>query len=484
MIWSRRHVLGALGAAGVSTIIPARAAAFAQAAAGDAAILRTALETLHPGLYRYARPSEMAAAFSRFESEFGATDDLGARYLVLSRLLGRIRCGHTYANFFNQRRAVADALFAGRKRLPFRFRWLGSRMIVVDGLQTGLSRGTEVLRIDGRSAPEVLAALMPLTRADGSNNAKRRALLSVEGQQRIETFDVYHPLLFPPEDSRVALSVRTPQGALRAFRLERIDLATRQAAMLAPPATGADNPGWTLRHEGGAAVMTMPTWALYDSSWDWRAWIAAGFEEMASRRSTALILDLRANEGGNDIGNDIIARMIDAPLLLSRDERRVRFRQAPEALAPYLDTWDRSFDRLGETAEAIGDGFYRLPPTPGDDAIVAQAPRFRGRLITLVGPQNSSATFQFARLVREHRLGRLIGETTGGNRRGINGGAFYFLRLPDSGLEADIPLIGFYPTTPQPDAGIHPDDRVAATAEDIAAGRDPAMARALELAAA
>jgi hypothetical protein len=97
---------------------------------------------------------------------------------------------------------------------------------------------------------------------------------------------------------------------------------------------------------------------------------------------------------------------------------------------------------------------------------------------------NSSATFQFADLVQASKLGLLVGAPTGGNRRGINGGAFFFLRLPASGLEVDLPLIGTFPATPQPDAGLTPDVAVAETQEDIAQGRDTVLNRALQIAQA
>lgn len=75
----------------------------------------------------------------------------------------------------------------------------------------------------------------------------------------------------------------------------------------------------------------------------------------------------------------------------------------------------------------------------------------------------------------------LIGQPTGGNRRGINGGAFFFLKLPASGIEIDLPLIASLLDTPQPDAAIQPDVLVQTTAEDIASGRDPQMAAATSL---
>jgi hypothetical protein len=452
----------------------------AQPGGGDARILEQAYGRLHPGLYRYARPEQVSARFAALGEQLRAAPDLAAKFLALSRFTGTVRCGHSYPNFFNQRREVAEALFAGRNRLPFQFRWLGSRMIVTSDTEGfGLAPGTEVLAIDGRSAPSILRALLPLARADGGNDAKRRALLSVDGNERFESFDIYFPLLFPMRTADYELRVRLPGGTVRTVRLAPIDLARRRASMPPEPPREA-NPGWTLDHRGTVAVITMPNWGLYNSRWDWRAWILQSFEEMARRSSSALILDLRDNEGGLDCGDRVIAHLIDRPLLPPAHERRVRFREAPAELRPYLDTWDRSFDRLGADATEMGGGFLRLPAA-ADDTIQPLAPRFNGRVIVLTSATNSSATFQFASLMRHARLATLVGETTGGNRRGINGGAYYFVRLPESGIEVDLPLIGYFPETPQPDAGIVPDVMVAPTAADIAAGRDAVMARALTL---
>ena len=76
----------------------------------DIALLRKALR-LHPGLYRYNTPADVEARMAALEPAFAGAPDQAARYLLLSRFLATIRCGHTYANFFNQSRAVASGLF-------------------------------------------------------------------------------------------------------------------------------------------------------------------------------------------------------------------------------------------------------------------------------------------------------------------------------------------------------------------------------------
>lgn len=151
---------------------------------------------------------------------------------------------------------------------------------------------------------------------------------------------------------------------------------------------------------------------------------------------------------------------------------------AADELVPYLDTWDPSFRDWATQAVEAAEGFYQLR-RDADDApaslIQPALPRFTGRTWVLVGAANSSATFEFAEIVRQNRLGKLVGQPTGGNQRGINGGAFFFLRLPSSGLELDLPLIGQFPQQKRPDAGLQPDVLVVPTVSDIAEGLDAEM---------
>ena len=150
---------------------------------------------------------------------------------------------------------------------------------------------------------------MPYARADGNNTAKRVALLGVTGIDDYETFDVFHGLVFGRNDS-FTLKVLSADGRRRDVRAASITLAERQARM-----TGAeeDGPAFTHRFEAdGTCILTMPTWGLYNSGWDWKAYLDGLFEEMAGRKTPALIVDLRGNKGGLDCGEEVPARAIHA----------------------------------------------------------------------------------------------------------------------------------------------------------------------------
>ncbi len=466
----------AAGASAAGSAEPAFDAADIQA---NIDVLQHAYEALHPGLYRYNTPQTMRDHFATLRAALDGRRTLTQTYLALSEFAAKVRCGHTYANFYNQPESIQAALFEGHNRVPFEFRWLDGRMFVTRDL-TGrrlLPRGSEILAITGVKPSDILARLLPVARADGSNDAKRVAQLQVQGDDRYETFDVFLPLYFPQIQTEQRLTLRTPRGTVRTHVVQALSDAQRQGfrRLKADDRTG----GFALHFERRTAVLTMPSWVFYNSTWDWQAFIRRSFEEIARMRATSLVIDLRGNEGGVDVGDAILPHLIDSPLTVFDPPRLVRYRRVPGDLTPLLDTWDSSFKDWGDDAQPYDARFYRLrdeQKSIGPRRIEPAAPRFRGRVFVLVGATNSSATFQFAQQVQVAGVATLVGQTTGGNRRGINGGAFFFLRLPHTQIEMDVPLIARFPEDDPPDAGVVPDIQVTPTPLDIAAGTDVEMA--------
>ena len=487
--WLRRWM------AAVACVLAMPAAAGAQtadtiAAAGlraDVAILRDALTTLHPGLYRYSDANEVEERFRALEGRMSRGRPLAEAYVDLAEFLAAIRCGHPYPNFFNQSRPVAEALLQ-RGRVPFLFRWIEGRMIVTRDLGGGgrFPAGAEVRAINGVAAGEILRRLIPLSRADGGNDAKRVANLDVRGDSRYEAFDVYYPLVFSPPAGEWTFTVVRP-GAASAdtVRAAPMTFAARgEAAERAGAAIPRDGPLWEFRWlNASTGYLHMPTWSTYNSRWDWKAWLGDVFAQLDRRGARDLVIDLRGNEGGTSVGDEILAHLTPRELTLGEMRRKVRYRRIPSRLRPYLDTWDRSFDDWGAAAGDFREGFYTLTrpgDAPGASVLQPAAPRFQGRAWVLVDASNSSATFEFSLAAQKNRLATLVGEPTGGNQRGINGGAFYFLRLPNSGIEVDLPLIGFFPPADAPDAGLTPDVLVRTTPADIARGVDPQLRAVLD----
>lgn len=449
----------------------------------DVDVLETTYDALHPGLHRSLDEAGSDALYAALRQRFAAPVRLDEAFLAYSAFAARIRCGHTYTNFFNQSEPVQQALFR-HPRLPFLFRWIDGEMVVTRDLGSGadLKPGTRIVALDGVRTRTLLAALMPHARADGGNDHKRIAYLQKIGGTRYEAFDIYYPLLYP---ETVADTARIRFIAPGKRRTRTMTIRKPAYSDEPPPMQAAvistDSPlGWTLTHpRPGIAVMRMPDWAAYKHpDFDWQAHVDRAFETFAARNVRELVIDLRGNEGGDNVGSALLAHMIDAPVTPAIASRSVRYRRVPDALRPNLSTWDQSFYDWADAAKGPENGFYRLIKYDTADAGIAiapKAPRFVGRVWVVVGPDNSSATFEFAQAVQLRRLGMLVGEPTGGNQRGINGGAFFFMTLPGSGIELDVPLIAQFPATPMPDAGLLPDLPAPETAASIAAGRDVAL---------
>jgi len=478
MILSRRQMLAISGAAMLTSSSTLRAAPSAGELRGDIEIVRRTL-ALHPGLYRYQTPRELEERLTALDRDYAAAaGSLDGQFLILSAFMAKIRCGHSQCNPYNQKKAVVQALFERPTRLPFEFDWIGGRMIVLaDRSGHGLPRGTEIRSINGMANTDLLRRLVPYARADGSNDAKRVAQMGMRNIDRFETFDIYQGIICPPDNGMFRVRYRTPAGRSGEAEVAALTHSERLANRHTLETDGTSEPFWTWEMKDGVAILTMPSWVMYNSKWDWEPWLKERLDSL--RGAKGMVIDLRENEGGNECGNAILARLSGKDLALQGYRQLVRYRRTPKDLDPYLDTWDESFRAIGEPGTEVGRGFYELG-IEDSDTIAAVGPKLDLPVAALVGPACSSATFSFARRARESGLVRLFGETSGGNLRGINGNGYFFVRLPASGLEFDMPIIGNFPQKPQPDRGVLPDVAVAPTAMDIAAGRDPAMASATQ----
>jgi hypothetical protein len=212
--------------------------------------------------------------------------------------------------------------------------------------------GTEIVSINGVPTTTILERLLPYTRADGGNDAKRIANLAVHPAERFEAFDVYFPLVFRPTNGEWAFRVRSPGGANRTVRVAPTDLAQRMVVYdsLRRVVRDTTSPTWTLSIEDGIATLRMPSWVTFNDKWDWKGFVQRAFEEIDARRIATLVIDIRGNEGGTSVGDEILAHLIDRQITPNQFRRYTRYRAIPGDLRPYLDTWDRSFDDWGEAA--------------------------------------------------------------------------------------------------------------------------------------
>lgn len=403
-------------------------------------------------------------------------------YPAATELAAAIRCGHTWTNVLNQQGAIKQRLLEAADKLPLTMTLVEGRWLVLASAAPGIAAGDELLSIDGHTAAQVVASMLPYLRADGSGDGKRLRQLGND-RPHYSMMDVVWPLLAPPADGLYRLALRRGDGVAHTVDASAMTLAAR-AASLRAQGTRALSESWSLRIDGDRAVMTLPTFPLYRDKFDWRRFFADGFDELQRKRVTRLIIDIRDNEGGDAIGLNLLSYLVRAPMTYFSDRSVTTYERAPYPLARYLETWDFSFfDRTG-MVDKIVDGpqagrFSFRPNAAKVHTVTPQAARFAGATWLLMRPENSSATFVLAQLAKLSGAATLIGQPTGGNQRGLNGGQLAWVTLPNSGVAVDIPLLAWRYGANTPDASVMPDLMVRRSFALQAAGRDEEMAAAV-----
>ena len=438
-------------------------------------ILKRALTDLHPGLYRYQTPEQLAAAFAQAEAEVADGSDALAMYRIASRITAGVRCGHTWTNTINQGPAVKQALGA-LPALPVRLRVIEGRLLVTASADPRVPVHAELLRIDGRTPTTLIAEILPFLRADGGNDGKR--LSQLDSDENGGAIDRWLPMLHPPGPEGYALQFRPRGGRIAEATVAgmTVEARERQLAAAGQPMPGQ---GWRFEVEGDTATLTLPTFAFWNGGFDWRDFLDRSFATLEEKQVPNLILDLRLNEGGDDaIGRALMAHVIRTPLTVPAGRVETAHERVPYDLARFLDTWDFSFfDRTGQVVRDEGRNWL-LKEQPADRVITPVAAPYRGRVVLLTGPQMSSAGYLIARDFKASGTATLIGRETGGNLRGLNGGQLTWLVLPVSGVSIDIPLLATFARANPPDRGVLPDLSVRTRLEDVAAGIDPDLVAA------
>ena len=454
----------------------------------DFQVLKSVLLNYHPGLYRFQDSLTVAGNFAKLEQQLTRDLTLAEAYLIFSKFTASIKCGHTFCSFYNQSGQTKDSLFNKSDKVPFTFFLFDKKMFIEKNVSESdaLVQGTEVLEINNIPVTAIIDTLIQYIKGDGGNNLKRLNDLNLSGLGKFEAFDIFHSLLFPPKNNLYSLKIKQPgttdlkEASVKAIsRNERFALMENKYGK--QPATLYDL--WSFKIlNSETAYLKIGTFVTNQLTIDWKKYITNAFDELNEKNIQNLIIDIRGNEGGDDevnlvLGNKLAKRQIEFPAF----RELLRYEDVSDEYRPYLNTWDKSFyNRKGQLIKKE-NGFYTWKRDRGNSIIKQNNKAFRGNTYLLVDAANSSATFFLTAGLQQNKIATVIGSETGGNRKGTNGGQLFFLRLPHSKIEIDIPLIGYYPLTEQPDKGIKPDIEIPLTISDLLSNKDRVLEKTLEL---
>jgi C-terminal processing protease CtpA/Prc len=453
----------------------------AEALLADFEIARKSYEQMHPGLYKYQSKETIDKAFETAKIAFSKDQSLAEAYFNFHKLTSNFKCGHAYPNFFNQEDAIKKEVFEKTNCLPFHFKLIDDRMLVVRSSDEKIKDGLEIKRINGVKVKKIIETILPIVRADGSNNGKRKDLLE-NGKEYFGYFDIFYPMFFPQKVSD--------------FTLEIFDLKTKKVFKITVPAvnhaerdkaikakyTEATIPKWEFDWlDAETAVMTINNFANYDGKAKYDSFYVAALTEYKAKAGKNLVIDVRKNEGGN--GSEmfkLVQYLIENPIEYVEIQNTWQMLKIDPSLKPYVDNKRWAFPWFAQTESGYNKtalGQWKGKGADKPQIFQPNADRFTGKVFLLSSPTNSSATYMMVETFKKHKLATVVGQTTGGNQRGVTAGALFFMLLPNSKIEVDVPLLGtdLVLAKTLPDAGVAPDIFVKPSIENAVNGIDTEM---------
>jgi hypothetical protein len=457
----------------------------------DYKLIEEMVLNLHPGTYRYNDVNSIKSELETLKSSFSESLSIGDAYLNMSRVTAAIQCDHTKVGFNNQKRNVNAVIHGQADKLPFTFRWHEDEMIVVYDASpdNSLPSGTRILKINQVSIQDIKEQMISFIAADGNTYNNRLAKMEVDGYDfRYNAFDVFFPLLFPVKEAWITVDIILPEGS----EAKIIDVPTmtreersKTLAMRYPSFPESRDNMWKFEiQDDGIGVLTINSFGLM--GWkrmtiDYKQFLNEAFTRLKNDNIDKLIIDIRQNTGGSDeIKHELFSYLEWERSILNKPIRnsRSRYKEFPQSMKQFIQTWgdDPWYYNLEPDIEK--HGYYIFNESAPLNIIPKKDNSFKGDVVLLTSPLNTSLAYYTAADFKRFKIGTIIGQETGGNQRGINGGQILFLRLPGSGIEIDFPIIGGFTFGDQPDSGEIPDVIVNPTRRDLLLETDLVMEKA------
>lgn len=443
----------------------------------DIAVLKEIIQYVHPNIYKYRDSLELQNDFTLLEAEIKGNPIVTNVYGAVSKFAAKIKCSHTFTNPWNQGGIMEKANFYQQDKIPFTFNRIGKRLFIDKNASDSseLKKGMEIISINSVNTSDVLTKLADYVTSDGNNYEKKLERLSVTGEEKFSMFDIFYPIEF---------------GTTKIFTLQLKDINTGEELETTLKAMSKTNrtkillerygkldtslrDGWNFEIiNDNVARLSIKSFAVHRNEFDWKAYLDDVFKQLNKKSISNFIIDIRANEGGEgEVGQYILEHVIQKPFKVNAMQSSVRYLEIPSYFKKHISTWDNfPYDFNGKIASQKEHRYFlKEKYSLKETTIKPKKNNYKGKVFLITDASNSSATHLMAMYAKQIENITIVGQETGGNQMGTNGNFMFFLRLPNTKVELDIPVINMYVNTEKKaiDGGVKPHIEITKNAQDF-----------------
>lgn len=438
----------------------------------DVEQLQENLLAIHPGLGYFVPKSTIEQMF--VESLESLPDSMSRMsfFDMMEPIIDTIECGHTNIRFSHK---LYDRKKEGDNPLlfPIKVVMLDNEVLLKEDFDIGsnvIPKGSQILSIDSVPINHIVDRMTKYHRgADGDNQYPERLWA-------VRTFTDGYARFFGLKDKFLVNLINAASGQKQTYTINAIppnalrELNKVENKLYSPVTFKTVN-------EGKIGLLTMTSFSNKSAFKKSKKKINKAFKEMRTQNLDKLIIDIR-NNGGGAIKNitNLTRHLMDEQYLIIKESY---FKKA------YLDVKKSIFQKLLLS--------FAKKEIKGEDVhfhawnkknIKPKKKPYTGDLTVLINNQSYSAAAMTPALVKDRKLGTLIGEEAGGSYHLAFAGFSKYITLKNSRLRIRIPVLSLIYDVAE-DAqdrrrGVIPDIEKVYTKEDLINGTDTVLEYAIE----
>lgn len=430
----------------------------------DFKILKTVLENVHIGLYRYTNKKTIDSLFANCLNQLKEPLTEIEFFKLLSPVIVAIRDEHSFIlpsdnywkNEIGQAVYSTSSLDSKSKLFPFFIKVIGNRILIENNLSedTALKTGDEIISINDRPVSAILDILLPTIPTNGFIETFRyRHLEQFSLNQTYNRFMVHYSLFIDRPDT-FSISIKSNNKSAKEIKVAALVSGKifnnywRRFSTINDAKKEKENPLEFNFLPNKTAYLRLSDfhtriWSKYNYSHSTEYKVF--FENILNKNIQHLVIDLRGNEGGNPaIGMELLQYICTTTF------RPYNYHEVKDYKFASLKKYFRDSTALPKYADELfiatdHQTFQSNPQYRTETWSRPMQPSplaYKKKVYILTNGATGSAASILATLIRVNRKDAVfIGEECGGDMEGPISGSGTNITLPNTKIRIDIPYI-------------------------------------------